>query len=69
MGGSEIEKDMRDETGWILGVDLYGKEGDMKGIWGIGKKHGVKMIEDGCEGMGRRGVGGYGDGVVVRFNA
>jgi len=48
----KIEDAITDRTKAILPVSLYGQPADMDEINEIAKKHGLKVIEDGCQSFG-----------------
>lgn len=68
LAANEIEKHITDKTVCILPVHLYGKQADMKAISTIAKRHGLSIIEDGCQAIGSSGLGAFGDGLVLSFN-
>jgi len=66
LDASKIEKTITKKTKAILPVHLYGLSCDMDPIMKIAKKHGLTVIEDGCQSHGAeykgRKVGSFGTG-------
>jgi perosamine synthetase len=66
-----IETKITKKTKAILPVHVFGYPCDMVKIIGIAKKHGLKIIEDACEGLGaeynRKKAGNFGDCSVFAF--
>jgi dTDP-4-amino-4,6-dideoxygalactose transaminase len=71
MDPARIEAAITPRTRVILPVHLYGQPADMDPIIAIGRKHGLKILEDGAQAHGARyngkRVGAHGDIVAWSF--
>jgi len=54
---SKIEAAITSKTRAIIPVHLYGHPAEMNPIWGIARKHGLKVIEDNAQGFGAEYLG------------
>lgn len=63
-----VEKNITSKTKCILPVHLYGNLSRMEELFMIGKKHGLKIVEDACQAIGLKGVGEHSDCAVISFN-
>ncbi len=52
----------------ILPVDLYGRLADQAAIRAVADKHGLAVLEDGCQAIGVTGLGQWADAAVLSFN-
>ncbi|HYE10128.1 MAG TPA: DegT/DnrJ/EryC1/StrS family aminotransferase [Patescibacteria group bacterium] len=66
-----VEDKITDKTKLLLPVDVFGQPTNMKAIIDIGKKHGIKVLEDSCEAIGSEydgaKAGSLADGAVFAF--
>jgi dTDP-4-amino-4,6-dideoxygalactose transaminase len=71
MDVTKIEAKLTRCTKAILPVHLYGQTVDMDSIWGIARRHGLRVIEDACQAHGAlyRGcrAGSLGDAAAFSF--
>lgn len=71
MDVTQIEAKLTRHTKAILPVHLYGQTVDMDSIWGIARRHGLRVIEDACQAHGAlyRGcrAGSLGDAAAFSF--
>lgn len=69
---AKIEEEISERTGAILVVHLHGLPCDMDAILEVAKRHGLKVIEDGCQAHGAtyqgRKVGTLGDAAAFSMN-
>src|SRR3990167_1112520 len=69
----ELEQAITKKTKAIIVVHALGNPVDMPKVMKIAKKHGIKVIEDNCDGWGSRisgkAVGGFGDISITSFHA
>lgn len=68
-----LEQSISKKTKAIIAVHAVGNPCDMPRIMRIAKKHGLKVIEDNCDGwgssIGKRAVGSFGDISITSFHA
>ncbi len=66
-----VEQAITPRTKAIMAVHTFGRPADLGSLLDIAQKHGLRLIEDGCEAIGAeyrgRKVGGFGDFGVFSF--
>lgn len=65
---TEVEAAITSRTVAVLPVHLYGAFADIHALTEVTSRHGIPVVEDGCQGIGLDGLGHHSDAAILSFN-
>ncbi|SHX36148.1 putative aminotransferase [Mycobacteroides abscessus subsp. abscessus] len=63
-----MEAAITSRTVAVLPVHLYGAFADIHALTEVTSRHGIPVVEDGCQGIGLDGLGHHSDAAILSFN-